>query len=231
MVESARRKKDEANRAQLERLKQARIEAHQERMALQRKMKGMGGRSSGSGGGGGGGGQVVHQAAALPPDGQQRNGGGDGSSQPRGNFNRNTSLRQPPATGRSSAPSGATSAKDGNSAYLEQLRLARVEAFEARKALAMRHEGARRAAGSGAGGVGVVPGMGARQPQQPQQLQSNHALRSGSTSEQVLQAKHQRKAEEQARHERMLSEARKAAYAERQALEAKMRNGGTTPRR
>ena len=41
---SARRKKDDENKAYLERLKLARIQAHEERLALQRKMKSMGGR-------------------------------------------------------------------------------------------------------------------------------------------------------------------------------------------
>ena len=55
---------------------------------------------------------------------------------------------------------------------------------------------------------------------------------SRSTSEKVLRAKSQRKAQEQALHERRLSEARRAAYEEgRRALEAKMRNGGRTPKR
>ena len=196
VVENARRKKEDANRAHLERLKQARIDAHQERMALQLRMKGMAGRPGGGARPGGGG----------------DHGGGQGDL-----------LRQQAAE-RSSGVEQAV-VKNDDSAYLEQLRLARVEAFEKRKALALRHEGAR--GERGGSGAGLVPGRRHDQGQQQTEL----PLRSGSTSEQVLRAKSQRKAEEQARHERMLLEARKAAFAERQALEAKMRNGGTTPRR
>ena len=161
---SARRKKDDENKAYLERLKLARIQAHEERLALQRKMKSMGGRPESV--------ATATEASALKSD---------------------------------------SRVQDKEGEYLEQLRQARVEAFEARKALAERR----------GGGPGVtVAGSG---------VGNGNASR--STSEKVLRAKSQRKAQEQALHERRLSEARRAAYEERRALEAKMRNGGRTPKR
>ena len=164
VIGSARRKKDDENQAYLERLKLARIQAHEERMALQRKMKSMGGRPDSA--------AATRESDAVQPN---------------------------------------SSSQDKESEYLEQLRQARVEAFEARKKLAERRV-------SGTGGATVT-----------RKADNSKARR--STSDRVLQAKSQRKAEEQALHERRLSEARKAAYEERRALEAKMRNGGTTPGR
>ena len=182
-VENAQRSKDDANRAHLERLKQARIEAHNDRVALQRKMRGIGGRPVKS----------LPTSSEVVEDTQRSRDDADKETQ---------KMRGMDAC-----------ADDGEPAksYLEQLRLARMEAFDARQALARKHRG-------------VAPrgeGCASRSSQSQNR----------STSQQVLRAKSQRKAEEQARHEKMLSEARKAAFQERLALEAKMRNGGRTPGR
>ena len=100
---SARRKKDDENKAYLERLKLARIQAHEERLALQRKMKSMGGRPDSS--------VTAAKASTLKLDLRVQDKG------------------------------------DKEVEYLEQLRQARVDAFEARKALVERR---------GGGGVAVA---------------------------------------------------------------------------
>jgi hypothetical protein len=126
----------------------------------------------------------------------------------------------------------------GEDAYLEQLRLARVEAFEARKALAKRNDEARGWGGRGGGlersgriDPSGTSGTSAVAVQQQYVGGGGDGGGGGSTSQQVMRRKRAQRDKEREEHEERLKEARRVAFEERKALEAKMRNGGRTPGR
>jgi hypothetical protein len=236
--ERAKMDREAREKIHLEQLKHARVAAHQERVALREKMKA----------------RSLH----LKTPSRERVGSGcsgsDGAMQHSPPIS-STSPRSSPAvadavargeasranrtgTGNSKNGSGVRGGcrgkKDGNkeAAYLEQLRLARVEAFEARKALASRNADVR---GWATRSDHVNNNRNATPDQHTSATTPIHMSRNvdsrKNSKEGVMRRKMLKKNEEQALHEERLKEARRVAYEERLALEAKMRNGGRTPGR
>ena len=170
-------------REHLEQLKQVRIEAHRERVALRQKMQG--------GSGGSGGGTLPTSPRASPAV---------AAAAARGEAAREN--RKNVVASRNSGGRGKSMNEE--EIYLEKLRVARMVAFEER-------------------------GFSTRKPKQVQQVQQ--VTSSGGTSADVLRRKSLQRDKKQAEHEELLRAARRVAFEERKALEAKMRNGGRTPGR
>jgi len=170
-------------REHLEQLKQVRIEAHRERVALRQKMQG--------GSGGSGGGTLPTSPRASPAV---------AAAAARGEAAREN--RKNVVASRNSGGRGKSMNEE--EIYLEKLRVARMVAFEER-------------------------GVSTRKPKQVQQVQQ--VTSSGGTSADVLRRKSLQRDKKQAEHEELLRAARRVAFEERKALEAKMRNGGRTPGR
>ena len=192
--EREKKTKEMKEKEHLEQLKQARIATHRERIALREKMRVQ------SGGGG------VGIASPTSP----RSSPAVAATVARGQARRENSRNN----------AANTNSKSDEEEYLEQLRIARMEAFDARKRLESRNDEAR----------GFSTRTRSRTPEQQHPTPSPPQQQDG-TSEQVLRRKSLQRDKKQAEHEELLREARRIAFEERKALEAKMRNGGRTPGR